>query len=1521
MGFSRRTPLLLGTSLLASAALVSPALAQNECGAPSGGTVTCPAGNYPNGIDYAPVDDLTVVLEPGVTTDQTVELTGSSSNQELRLEGQVNTLIRSSQSGYGAGEGVNVDSTFGTAFVAVDDVATTGLISSRGIAADSKYGTTVIADTVETAGATSDGISAESKYGDVSVTVNSVTTDGADSEGIEASGSTIITIDSGTVTTGGDNSTGILAVQTYSEVGYGTYDTGSGGEITAEALGLNGGVSITSGDVATGGANSPGIDAYAATGDVEVFSGEVTTLGVNSTGIFAQAAVGFVTVESDSVTTAGPSAFGIDARARGFVTIDSGTVGTTGDFATGIVAAQLPGGTGGISITSTAVTTEGDFAEGINGGAVDDLSIVSGSVETAGDNATGIVATSDNGSASVDSGTVTTAGGSSRGITAYGVTTVTVTSETVSTEGVNSAGIIAVQLDGGEGDGSDIVADGALAPLALGPNGGVSVTSGDVTTIGDDSPGIDAYAATGDVEVFSTGTISTAGADSEGLLAEAPNGFVTVQSNAVTTAGENSAGILANGEADVTVASNVIETGGDGSLGIAAASKYGEVSVTSGTVETAGAYSIGIAAIAPFAQVTVDSGIVSTEGDTAVGIVGISIYDSVQIVSENVATIGDGAIGIAAFSKYGDVVVDSGSVVTSGEDAIGIFAVRSGFKYGDGNGDGYSGGEVTSLSSGLASQAIVYGGSVIVTSGSVSTSGDGATGIYADNRGELGAGGSVVVESGSVTTLGDYANGITALAGSDKYGEPGTVTVTSGNVSTAGYGSIAILAEAPGDATVTSATITTGGDFANGIDADSVFGNVSITSGSVTTAGDYSSGIYAEAPNGDVEIVSTGTVRTGGDYSYGIYALGRDTVTINSNAVITTGAGAIGIFAVQLDGGEGDGEEIIEEGALLPAQLGPGGGISITSGSVTTSGPNSPGIDAYAAGGDVEIFSTGTVATSGTGSPGILAESANGFVAVDAVGVTATGTASDAIVVTSATTSTVTIRGLVQATNGFEVQAEGGPATVNTTAPGIIRGAVDLTAGADRVNNAGQFDAIGTSQFGAGTDAFVNTGTTRSINGAAVLAGLESFTSSGLVELRDGAVGDTLNVTGAFIGAGGNLGVDANFDTATADVLITGPATGSTALQVALAGTPRFNFNGILVVDATAGTSPTAVTLGSISSNSPFVRIGLRFDAPNNNFLLVGLPDQPVFETALTQELALNVWYQSADAVSAQLDTSRDRLPDNVSALRTEGGFGLWAQLYAGEFERSAAQPFAVGTPSLFDVSYEQQFLGLQGGADYQFGETIVGITAGFGEADADFVASFNQLQLDSVNLGAYATARFGGFFVNGLIKVDWIDATTEPGGLISAEFDGTAFGARVSAGYRFALGDVYLEPAASLSWVSLELDDYTVGGASVAFDDLTSFRGAAGVRLGWDVTMGTGIASPFLGLYVVDEFNGDGRNDFTLGTVTLNLTQDAPGTWGEVRGGVSFVFGAVEAFMRGELEFDGDVDGIAGRLGARIRF
>jgi hypothetical protein len=302
-----------------------------------------------------------------------------------------------------------------------------------------------------------------------------------------------------------------------------------------------------------------------------------------------------------------------------------------------------------------------------------------------------------------------------------------------------------------------------------------------------------------------------------------------------------------------------------------------------------------------------------------------------------------------------------------------------------------------------------------------------------------------------------------------------------------------------------------------------------------------------------------------------------------------------------------------------------------------------------------------------------------------------------------------------------------------------------------------------------------------------------------------------------------------------------------------------------------------------------------------------------------------NFWYQSADAISAQLEAARDGLAP-IGTVRTnnltgDGRFGGWVQAVAGNVDRDGSQSFTGGgATTVFNTSYEQDYQGVQGGLDYQAGGTILGVSFGYGKSDADFDVSFNRVRMDGYNLGAYAAFQSGGFFFNAIAKIDWVNAKSTPGQGLLAEFDATAWGLRGTAGYRFHTGNVFIEPSVSLSYVNADIDDYTVGSATIVFDDIESFRGAAGVRLGGDFRSGNGTFSPFVGIYAVNEFSGDNSANFTLGQ-TIGLSQDAPGTYGELQGGLNYSTGRLELFARGELDFGGERDGLSGRAGLRLRF
>jgi hypothetical protein len=758
--------------------------------------------------------------------------------------------------------------------------------------------------------------------------------------------------------------------------------------------------------------------------------------------------------------------------------------------------------------------------------------------------------------------------------------------------------------------------------------------------------------------------------------------------------------------------------------------------------------------------------------------------------------------------------------------------------------------------------------------------------------------GAVRLELGTVVTRGLYGGSqfppiVSRASGIWVVGR--TVSIDVVSVTTAGWLSRGIHVSAAQDAGIVSGSVTTTGLESNAIEVSSA-GTLAITSGRIAVSGAGSGGIAATSA-GNLNITSQTLDVTA--------AVFRDVQPFTFPRTVTP-------FGIQASSTKGN--------------------IAISSGTLATTDPNVVGISAFAPQGNVTI-SAGSTTTGGSalgggsvsgdvtinadmvsagGARGISASTESGSAFVDVRNISVTGPSAVGIFVSAGRLSTVTIRGLASVgPAGFAtVQTRGGPATVNILPGGTLGGRVDLGAGADRINNAGTFDAISSSAFGAGTDVFDNrpAGVVQSFNGAAGFDGLESFSNSGRIELRDGATGDSLTLAGYAGAAGGRLGLDVDFTSHIADRLITGAATGSTLIEIRPIGVGGLTASGILLVDAGAGTSATAFSLAPGTDNA-YLRSTLRFDAANNDFLLDRTYGAAVFETARFGAMAGGLWYESADAVSAQLDTARDG--------RRGRGPALWLQGWTAQSERSGTQTLAgAGT---FDVSFEQDFQGLQGGFGFQAGSAVFGITGGRGRSEAVF-AGGDPVDMEVRNVGLYAQGRAGPLFFNVLAKRDWAELEIAPGAGLGAEFDADLFGVQANAGLRLGSGALYAEPSLGLSWVQADLESFESGPATVEPGQFDSLRARAGLRVGARVPLGGGDLLPFVAADVYEELGGRNESAFTLGE-TLRLFDEPAGSRGQAAAGVGFVAAGFEAFVRGEMDFSGGADARAVRVSARLRF
>lgn len=571
----------------------------------------------------------------------------------------------------------------------------------------------------------------------------------------------------------------------------------------------------------------------------------------------------------------------------------------------------------------------------------------------------------------------------------------------------------------------------------------VSATGTAIETAGSRATGIHAASLSGDIAI-DAGTVVTSGYRADGIVVDGGAvGNVSVTADRVSTIGEASVGVRANaGSGDIAIHTSGVYTYGHGSDAIYAASSNGNVTIDTQYAYAFGGSGRGIVAYSS-GTTTVHANTVGTSGggygteDDATGVTAVGTAINVDI-ADSVRTNGDNATGIFARTNLvysdptivPDIAISAGQVATNGLYSHGIIALN----YSDGGstsvtvdrvstrGDGsfgiYAGGygdisinagNVTTLGAGSeAIHAVAFDGNISVNAGAISTGGEGAHGIYAINYGE----GSVSVTTGTVKTRRDNAIGVAALS-------LGDVTVDAAKVETSGFGSQGIVAYSVfGNVTASAEQVVTTGGNATGIGAYA-FGEgktAQIAAGSVETRGDYAVGLLAQAGAGAVSVSASGTVQTAGEHSDGIAALavalgGGQAVTVTAGTVITSGGGARGIAA---QGALGDVSVTVDK-VITSGDLGGGrhstfaegilagtteGTVFIKAGSVETTGRGAVGIDASADFGNI-VIDAGTVTTTGLHAAGILAAAREGTTQVTAGNIATSGDYADGVLALS----------------------------------------------------------------------------------------------------------------------------------------------------------------------------------------------------------------------------------------------------------------------------------------------------------------------------------------------------------------------------------------------------------------------------------------------------------------------------------------------------------------------------------------
>jgi hypothetical protein len=527
----------------------------------------------------------------------------------------------------------------------------------------------------------------------------------------------------------------------------------------------------------------------------------------------------------------------------------------------------------------------------------------------------------------------------------------------ITTWGDQSEGINAQSIGGGGGTGGNantmsfIIAGQCTAPLicgspdsskrnfnlqaTVGGNGG-GASDGDTVTVnnrgvivthGEDSDGIFAQSIGGGGGTGGNGTLGSGGLvpfvplefvflpvsnvklwQSIGIAVGGNSGatgsgkLVTVDNtNSITTYGANSSGIVAQsvgggGGWGGTAASGLFGLVGIGGKGGAGGSG-GQVKVTNdGAITTTGEGSYGI-----FAQSVGGGG--GTAGNVKRGL---------SFVTGTKNAVG---LGLAFGQGGGDggdgdiVTVNStGNISTSGAGAHGIFAQSVG------GGGGVLGDLGNNFGANLQLLDFFVGSvgdkgdgkAVTVTqSGTITTGGSGAAGIFAQSAGGQGVGGVVTVTlNGTATTTADRSHGILAQSAGLNGGGAVNVLGTS-DITTHGLEAFGILAESFGAASIENNQIVAT-DF-TGITLPMPFlthtataDNVTVTrGGTIHTTGTGASGIVAHSVSsqgqaGTVTVTYSGSILIDGTGDAITLRSAGDTAAHNGNLIVTlNGTGTV----------------------------------------------------------------------------------------------------------------------------------------------------------------------------------------------------------------------------------------------------------------------------------------------------------------------------------------------------------------------------------------------------------------------------------------------------------------------------------------------------------------------------------------------------------------------------------------------------------------------------------------------------
>ncbi len=761
-----------------------------------------------------------------------------------------------------------------------------------------------------------------------------------------------------TITTASNDSVGVLALTQGGgggnggnlQAGEGTSGPGgAGGQSAPIVVNINAGTTITTGGPGSHGVAASSLGGAGGTGgavNVVLGSGQgnggaggggydvtvtlapgtaVTTNGLQAIGVLARSvggAGGAGSLYNSGGGISSSAANGGPGGNSGTVVINSGaTIFTQGNAGHGLVAQSVTGtgGTGGAGSGVIYAPAGSGGSSGFTGSATVNNS---GFIQTAGAGANGIQAQSiggDSGAGGSAGGGLVTVGGSGSAAANGNFANVT-HSGSITTLGQNSIGILAQSIGGGGGNGGGSTA-GLSAVGGSGSGGGNGDTTtvninGAITTRGQLAHGVVAQSIgggggnggnasdTGAFVALAIGGSGTGGGAGGQVLLNSTGGSIsTYGSNAIGLVGQSIGGGGGTGGGSYALA---------GGLGFSAGVAIG------GSGGTGGASSNGSLPVvqAQLTSITISTGLSTVAGTNT------NPVDAHGIVLQSIG--GGGGMGGSAAAAAVAAAIPIPDTDTSYSAALSYSM----------GGKGGTGG---------------VGGNVVLTLGgasSVTTQGQGSHGVLLQSIG--GGGGAGGDSSAMATTLS-----LASATGRENFSLSTSVAVGGNSGAGATAGQVT--------ANINGGVITTYGDFANALVAQSIGGGGG--NGGVGSTTTQSFGSTASLGLG---IGLGGTGGTGGTG-------GQVLVNLAAGATLQTyGAGSVGLMAQSIGGGGGTSQgSTVNLGGAVD---GDGNTTRVAQISVSVGGKGGAGGD----GSTVVANMGGTITTSGGDAAGVVLQSIGG---------------------------------------------------------------------------------------------------------------------------------------------------------------------------------------------------------------------------------------------------------------------------------------------------------------------------------------------------------------------------------------------------------------------------------------------------------------------------------------------------------------------------------------------------------------